>query len=265
MALPERVFITGGASGIGRELAHRLLAQGAQVAVFDIQGAQVARQALCEALALPADRVQAFEMDVRDAASVRRAFDAAAQLGLPDRVIHCAGIISATAFADLPEDEFVRVITVNLIGTRHVAAAALPHLRPGSQLVLTASMAGLIGCYGYAAYGAAKHGVVGLADVLRLEWAPRGIDVSVVCPPEVDTPMVTLERRVRPKATETMKLLAGALTVDEAARQILRGIRARRFLIIPGQRARLMWWVQRLTPRPLTNWFTAQLVRHVTR
>lgn len=88
-----------------------------------------------------------------------------------------------------------RDVEVNLIGSRNFSAAVLPLMTPGAQLALIASLAGLVPNYGYAAYSASKFGVVGLAGCLRLEYRPKGIDVCVVCPPGVETPMVTEERR----------------------------------------------------------------------
>lgn len=260
----KRIFITGGASGIGRELAQRYLSAGNDVTLFDRQNAQEVAQALQQPVtASQSQRIRAYIVDVSDARGVHNAFAHAAQSAPPDIVINCAGIASAKPFTDLSADEFIRVITVNLIGSRHVAAAALPYLRDGSQLVFISSMAGLVGCYGYAAYCAAKHGVVGLADVLRTELKAKGITVSVVCPPEVDTPMVHMERTYRPKATETMKLLAGSLTVEHACQQIQAGIQSRRFLIIPGKKARLLWALNKLSPRALTQFVTDTIAARV--
>jgi len=110
-----------------------------------------------------------------------------------------------------------------------------------------------VGCYGYAAYCASKYGVVGLAEVLRIELAQKGIDVTVVCPPEVETPMVEAERLNRPKQTEALKLMAGTLPLDYAVRQIRKGIDARRFMVIPGWRARGLWFTNKLLPGFMTR------------
>ena len=80
--------------------------------------------------------------------------------------------------------------------------------------------------------------MVGLAEVLRQECRPRGIAVSCVCPPEVETPMVDEERRTELPATRALKNLAGTLELDPAADAILAGIDRREFLIIPSLRAR---------------------------
>lgn len=259
----QQIYITGGASGIGLQLARDYVQQGADVAIFDIQPVATAVASL-KAMAQPSQQVHGYALDVTSTASIATALSEASARRRPDIVIHCAGIVSAKPFEQMSEDEYVRVITVNLLGARHVAAAAIPLLGPQAQLVLVASMAGLVGCYGYSAYCASKHGVVGLAQVLRIELKARGIDISVVCPPEVDTPMVVEERKFRPKETEDMKLLAGTLSVQSASEQIRQGIAQRDFLIIPGHRAKLLWASNKLLPGVLTRWLSDVVVRQAS-
>ena len=254
----KQVYITGGASGIGLELARTYLRSGAAVTLFDIQPTESAVQALA-AIAGP-ESVRAFAMDVTKPGGVREAFASAAESSPPDLVIHCAGIAIAADFEAIDDDAYARVININLVGTRNVVAGVLPHMKAGSHLVMVASMAGLVGCYGYAAYCASKYGVVGLAGVLRIELASRGIDVSVVCPPEVETPMVEAERLNRPRQTEALKLMAGTLPLEVAVAQIRKGIDRRRFMIIPGWRARGLWFTNKLLPGTLTRKFADFLV-----
>lgn len=261
--MQQRVFITGGASGIGRQLARDYVADGWQVCLFDRQPATAVVAELGRQTA--GARVESRVLEVTDGAAVSRAFAAAAEGGAPRRVIHCAGIAEARAFVDTPAERFDQVVAVNLLGSAHVARAAVACLPPGGHLVLVASMAGLLGCYGYSAYGASKHGVVGLAEVLRIELRARGIDVSVVCPPEVETPMVVAERLSRPRATEAMKLMAGTLSVEAAARAIRQGIDRRHFLIIPGQRAQGVWLASRYLPGALSRALSDAVLRRVQR
>jgi NAD(P)-dependent dehydrogenase (short-subunit alcohol dehydrogenase family) len=220
-------LITGGASGIGQRLAQLLEARGERVVIVD----------------------QALGTDVRDAAAVRAVVDEAQ----PRLVINSAGIQLARPFGELTEEEFRRVVEVNLLGSRNVAAAAWPHLRDGGHLVLVSSLAGLTPLYGYAGYSASKYGVVGLAEVLRIEGRPAGIRVSVVCPPEVETPMVEEERRTMLPATEALKGFAGTLDVDTAAREILAGIDRGAFMIVPGRRGRATRLLTRLAPQRIAH------------
>lgn len=250
----KNVWITGGASGIGMAAGQRFAARGAHVTVFDLRLRDEALAALDQARRFSARPVTGYSLDVSDAEQVRRQFEAAArEQGAPALVFNCAGILSAVEFERLGFDEWDRVIRVNLYGSRNVAAAALPLLAPGTRLALMASLAGIAGGYGYAAYAASKFGVVGLAEVLRVEWKPRGVEVSVVCPPEVETPMVQEERRFRPAATGDMKLFAGSLALDEAADEIVAGLVDGQYLVVPGSRGKLTYLMTKFLPRGVTQ------------
>jgi NAD(P)-dependent dehydrogenase (short-subunit alcohol dehydrogenase family) len=144
-------------------------------------------------------------------------------------------------------------------GSRNVAAAALP-LLGREQLVFVASMAAVAPGYGYTAYGSSKAGVFGFAEALRSELAPRGIDVAVVCPPEVATPLVAWSRTVRPAPTERLTRFAGSLGVDEACEAILAGILGRRILVIPGRRANFAYLLSRLLPKRVTHAIADRIV-----
>lgn len=248
------VLVTGGASGIGRRLAELLSARGERVATLDRADHQPV--AGTGAVALTAD--------VRDAAAVRAAVDqAAAAVGPLRLVVNSAGVQLAKPFGDLGDDEFERVIAINLLGSRNVAAATWEHLGGapgGGQLVLIASLAGLVPNYGYSAYCASKYGVVGLAEVLRLEGRPRGIAVSCVCPPEVETPMVDEERRTELRATRALKDLPGTMELEPAARAILAGIDRRDALIVPSARARGTVALTRLVPRRVLHAISDRVV-----
>lgn len=259
----KNVWITGGASGIGLCVGKRFAAAGANVTVFDLHLRDEALQQLSQARRLSAAPVRGHALDVTDAEMVVRQFDAVAcETGKPDLVLNSAGIACAVEFDRLAVADWDRVLRINLYGSRNVAAAAGPLLAPGARLAFVASLAGIAGGYGYAAYAASKFGVVGLAEVLRVEWKPKGIKVSVICPPEVDTPMVQEERKVRPRATGEMKLFAGSLSVDEAADGILAGLLAGDYLIIPGAKAKLTYTLSKYLPRWITHAVADRLVRN---
>lgn len=242
----DTALISGGGSGIGLRVAEMLRARGTAVAVVDLRIDERSRSRLS---AGDGPAVSFHEADVSDGAALNTAVeDAVGAIGAPALALNCAGIQDSAAFPELSEERFRRVIEVNLIGSRNFAAAVLPHLRPGGQLALIASMAGLVPNYGYAGYSASKHGVVGLAGCLRLECKPQGIDVSVICPPEVETPMVDDERRSGDPIGLELKKFSGTLQVDDACDQIVRGLAARRWMIVPGRRAQLTRRIAQFVP-----------------
>lgn len=242
-------YISGGGSGIGLRLAEKLLGRGASVAAFDRALFGEVRERLTRLAKSSGATCSFHEVDLRDREGLSRAVnEAIASVGAPDLAVNSAGIQVCKQFDAMTGDEFDAVVGVNLIGSRNFAAAVLPSMNAGGRLALIASLAGIVANYGYAAYNASKFGVVGLAGALRLEYKPRGIGVSVICPPEVETPMVTAERANGDPISLKLKEFSGTLGLDEACTEILEGLDAGRWMIVPGYRARLTRRLARLVP-----------------
>jgi 3-dehydrosphinganine reductase len=232
------VFITGGSSGIGLETARLLSAKGAHLVLFARNSDRLftACQEVTLARRTSRQRVAAISVDVSDSDDVQTKMkQAVAQFGPPDILIHSAGIIRTDYFENISYQEFDRVIKTNLYGVRNVTAALLPIIKQrGSHVVIIASAAGLMGISGYTVYSASKFGVVGLAECLRSELKPHGIPVTLVCPPEVQTPMLGDEVDTIPPETRAVKSLAGSQTPQYTAGKIVQAIVRKRFLVVPG-------------------------------
>ena len=237
----KNAVISGGGSGLGLRMAEECLQAGGRVALLDLTFGEVALAKLNKAAGGNLDaRVWQYVVDIRNGSDVAQAItQAAAALGSIDLALNSAGVQWVGEFEQITEEQFRRVMEINVMGTRNFAAAALPHMKSGSQLALIASLAGIVGTYGYTPYNASKFAVVGLAGALRLEYAPKGISVCVVCPPEVETPMVDEERKMAPRATMALKEFAGTLQLEPAVREIIDQLLARNYMVIPGARARL--------------------------
>ncbi|UJA06078.1 SDR family NAD(P)-dependent oxidoreductase [Acinetobacter johnsonii] len=247
----KTAWITGGSSGIGLELTKRLLKDNYQVCIFAHAGIE---QAIGD-LQKRSPAVCGFEVDVQNESTLDAKFaEAVATFGTPDLLINSAGISIAKSFEDMSSEEFLRQININLVGSRNVAHAALPYLKQTVQqgktpkIVFIASVAGLVGCYGYTGYCASKFGVIGLAEVLRMELRSEKIDVAVVCPPEVDTPLVTEERKNGSPVTAALKQLGGSMPVEKACQEIYSGIFSSQFMIIPGAQLRILTKISRVIP-----------------
>ena len=246
--------VTGGGSGIGRHLAGMLAGRGAAVAVFD-RNIPADATAEIEAARSDVDRpVHTAEVDVCDAEALAGAVaEAVGVIGPPRLAINSAGVSINDRFAEARREDFERTVAVNLFGSRNFAAAVLPHMGTGSRLGLIASLAGITGGYTYAGYAASKAGVIGLARVLRLEYAPEGIGVSVICPPEIMTPMVRQYDTTMHPATRALKDVAGTLPLDEACREMLEKLGRDQFTIIPGTKARRAALMTRLLPERVST------------
>jgi 3-oxoacyl-[acyl-carrier protein] reductase len=189
--LDERVaVVTGAANGVGRGIAEVLAAEGARVALADIDAAAAA--ALAEELAAAGREVLAVETDVTDAASVEAmAATVLKRWGRIDILAANAGIYPA---AEIPEidDEFLdRVLAINVKGTVHSIRACLPAMRERGygRIVLTSSITGpLVGAAGYGIYGSTKAAMLGMMRSFALEVAGEGITINAIQPGNVRTP-----------------------------------------------------------------------------
>lgn len=184
---PRHLIVSGGASGIGLAVARMAVARGARVALLDRDTA-----ALAEAVRLLGEAALALECDVSDAPAVRTAVDRAAQwLGGVDALVNSAGIDALKSLETTSDEEWARVLAVNLTGPMLVCRAALPHLRAagGGSIVNIASGAGLRPLPNRTAYCASKAAVIMFGKSLAIETAADGIRVNAVCPGAIDTPL----------------------------------------------------------------------------
>jgi NAD(P)-dependent dehydrogenase (short-subunit alcohol dehydrogenase family) len=262
------VYVTGGSSGIGLETARLFAGEGAHIAIFARDAARLeqARDSILQARMSERQRIQAFGMDVTDEADVSRKMAMAVEtIGAPDILVHSAGRGHADHFENITSATFDAIIKTNVYGTRHVTAAALPYMKAkGGHMVILSSAGGLLGMFGYTAYGTSKFALVGFSECLRAELKRYGIKVCVVCPPEVDTPLVADEGRTIPPEAHAVKHMAGVLKPASVAKTIVRGIEKGEFLIIPGFLAKSLYYLQRYLPGRLTR-MVPDLVVSVTR
>jgi 3-oxoacyl-[acyl-carrier protein] reductase len=209
MRLKDKVaIVTGGAQGIGLATVRKFLNEGAIVALADIAPAAVAQAA--DALAGAGDRIRGFTVDVTSRASIaamvaelRRDFDRI------DVLVNNAGITQDARLQNMSDEQFDRVIDVNLRGVFQVTQAVLPTLlEQGSGVILNASsVVGLHGNFGQTNYAASKFGVIGFVKTWARELGPKGIRCNAVCPGFIATSLVeTIPHKVLEQLRERVPL-----------------------------------------------------------
>jgi len=185
-------IVTGGSRGIGRGIAYELAKEGVRIAVADLSTVAADRdETIAEIKRLGSDAM-AVDVDVRDLAQAQAMVQAAiARWGQVDILVNNAGVISVGIVATLSEDDWDRVLDVNLKGTFLCAKAVAPHMmqRRAGRIVNVASMAGKTGSAGVSHYCASKFGVIGFTQSMAHEMAPFNVTVNAVCPGEVNSYM----------------------------------------------------------------------------
>ncbi len=182
--MPQKVLITAGAAGIGREFARAFAATGAKVFVCDIDTGSL------EALAKEIPGLAARPCDMSQRAAIERMVpDAVAALGGLDVLINNAGIAGLTLpVADYPPDDWDKVIAVNLTAMFDVTRLAIPHLKksPAGCIINMASIAGRFGFANRSPYAATKWGVIGFTKTLAIELGECGIRANAIAPGAVE-------------------------------------------------------------------------------
>jgi len=187
----KTVIVTGGAGGIGGATCRRFAAEGAKVAVFDMN--LDAAEKVAAGIRAAGGQAAAFKCDITDRAAVDAAVAATeAQLGPVDVLVNNAGWDVFKPFVKTVPAEWERLIAINLTGALHMLHAVLPGMseRKSGRIVNIASDAARGGSSGEAVYSACKGGLVALSKTLAREHARHNITVNVVCPGPTDTALL---------------------------------------------------------------------------
>jgi NADP-dependent 3-hydroxy acid dehydrogenase YdfG len=247
-------FVTGGASGIGAAMAAKLVEQGAEVWIADRQLGEA--DELAQRLGAVGGKAHAVELDVRSYPSFERAVaEAVQESGRIDYLFNNAGIGIGGEIDSFTLDDWSDIIDVNLRGVVHGIHAVYPLMirQHSGHIVNTASMAGLVTTVGQAGYTATKHAVVALSKAMRLEAEHHGVQVSVLCPGVIRTPILTgghYGRNTSVSDEELLKLgealrpMAPDAFADRALRAVLRGDA----IIVVPRWWKALWYLERLSP-----------------
>ena len=219
------VMVTGGSSGIGQAVAQLAAHRGANLTLI-ARGADKLNDVANE-IKDSTTRVVATPCDVSDKDALNSAVaSATAELGPVDVLICSAGIAVPGRFLEADDEKFRSMMEINYFGTLWCVRAVAPSMvsRRRGSIVGVSSAAGLLGIYGFSAYGASKFAVRGMLESLRSELAPHGVHVGCCYPPDVDTPMLAGEEQFKPPETKAIAGTIKPLSAIEVAESILRGI-----------------------------------------
>ena len=249
MLRDSHVLVTGGSSGIGLAIARRCAAAGARVSLVARDASKLSTARALVIAATPSAKVEIVAADVSIEAQVIAAVGAVqASNGPVDILVTSAGVATPGRFEAMPSSVFERSMAVNYFGTLYALRAVIAGMRERRRgaIVLVSSGAGLVGLFGYSAYAPTKFALRGLAETLRGELRQTGVQVSIVYPPDTDTPQLAEENLTKPAETKAITAGAGLWTADEVARVTIEGMTLGRFAITPGAQLTALFWLQGL-------------------
>ncbi|MBE9041462.1 SDR family oxidoreductase [Oscillatoriales cyanobacterium LEGE 11467] len=266
----KHAIITGGSSGIGLATAQLLASQGAHISIVARSPSklELAKTEIEAAKVRSEQRVNVIEADVADRDRAEAAMEKAIELGgLPHLLVTSAGIAHPGYFLELSPQIFEETMAVNYFGSLYCVRAVLPAMlqQKTGHLVLISSGAGLIGLYGYTAYSASKFALRGFAESLRPELKGTEVNISIVYPPDTDTPQLAAENKTKPPETKAITQSAETWQPEDVAREILRGVLNKSFAITPGLEMSLLqrlhsaiapglyWYLDRLAANARSN------------
>lgn len=216
----KTIFITGAASGIGRETALRFAREGWRVGLCDIDATALAALA-----AMIGDAAGVYPADVTDAVGLSTALGAFhATAGPLDVLFNCAGILDMRRFAETPLTRLKQVVDVNVGGMINGIHAAIPLMAAGSRIITMGSVAGIYGVPDEAAYSASKFAVRGLTEALNIELESFGIWVCDIMVAYVATPMVL----DAPHRAQSVAILGVNVASEQVAETVWQATRLRK-------------------------------------
>lgn len=246
------IFITGGASGIGRAIARHFGERGWFVGIADVNV-----EGMEDTLGLIEGGFKYMHrLDVRDRAAwdeALAAFNTAAGSRI-DVVVNNAGIGTGGSLSELDPEEIDRCLDINLKGVLYGAQAAYPFLKtsaPGSALINIASAAGIAGSAGMSVYCATKFGVRAVSESLDAEWAPDQIKVASICPSFIETPLLngTGNRKSNEQIRERVKAAGLEITpVEEVAKAVWEAVHGDKLDYFVGKTSKRMAFAKRWMP-----------------
>lgn len=256
------IVVTGGGSGMGRELVLQLLKRGARVITVDINEAALKETAT---LANAGDALTTTVLNIADRAAVETfATDAIARYGAVDGIINNAGIIQPfVRVRDLEWAAIERVMNVNWVGTLAMTKAFLPHLlqRPEGHIMNISSMGGFLPVPGQAIYGASKAAVKLMTEALYAELQGTNVHVTVVFPGAIAT-NISANSGVKmdvPADEAAKKSSLKPMPADKAAAMMLDGMEENAFRVLVGNDANFLDKLYRLNPRRAVGFIANQM------
>ncbi len=245
--------VTGGSEGIGKSIAEQLAASGCNVLILSRSHDKLSKALMdVKAKALnPSQKILSESCDVTNYSAVQKTLENFVTAnGTPDYLFNCAGYAQPGYIQDLTLYDYRNMMDLNYFGLVHTCKTLVPHFLKAKKghIINVSSMAGFLGLFGYTGYCASKFAVVGFSESLKRELKPFGIQVSVLCPPNTQTPGLAKENMSKPKEVLMTEEKAKTVSADYVATVTLQSVAKGKFMIVPTFDGELAYRLNRYAP-----------------
>lgn len=240
-----RALVVGGTQGIGLSLSQELAALGCEVTVA------ARNQERLESVRDSIEGSRSLVLDVTNELDTEEKLGDLCQSGyIPDLVINCAGIAHPGYLDDQSSETLRDMMDVNYFGTVVVCRTLLPYFkqRKSGAMVNVSSLGGLMGLFGYTGYCASKYAVVGFSEALRREVKPYGIGVTLLCPPNTNTPGLARENLSKPREVLAQEEKVKEVEPEFVAHKLLKALPRNPSIVIPTMDGWLAYYLSRYAP-----------------
>lgn len=245
----KNILITGGSKGIGKEISKKLAEKGANLFIVarDISKLEKTR---AEVLKInPGINCVVYQADVSDKTQVKNAVkEMIDRFGSIDGLINNAGKAVPDYFENISGETFENLINIDYLGSVYFTIEVYPYLKPGDFVSFTSSVAGFMGLFGYTAYSGSKFALIGFAESLQQEFYLKNIQVSVLCPPDTETPGFEQEEKCKPYETKKLSGTAKLMKPEKVAEIFLRKLEEGRFLITVNFESAVLYFLHGIIP-----------------
>jgi len=249
----KSAVICGGSKGIGKETAKLFTKLGSNLCIIARDREELGKvQTECNVLKISSDQmIDVISCDCTNFNVLKRLLDDYVRdHGTPDFLLNVVGYAYPQYVEKLTLENCVNNYHVNYNGQLIPTLILLPYFMEAKRghIVFVSSLLGFLGIMGYVAYSPSKFALVGLAECLRNELRPYNIKISILCPPDTDTPGFAEENKLKPKECALISEHAKLLHPETVSKAFVKGILQQKFMIFPGH-VKLFWLAKRFLPQ----------------
>ncbi len=243
-------FIIGGSEGIGLAMGEEYLKRGANVLLVSRSEEKLREVSVRLQERYTESQTRYLSLDVRKGEDVQKAFSRLAEENMtPYFLINCVGRAVPQYFEQIDSAQLEETFQINVLTAWNTIQAALPYMKKtGGFIMNTSSVAGFVGVFGYSDYSITKFGLIGLSEVLRSELKQYRIQLSVLCPPDTDTPGFQEENKTKPAETIAVSANAKLMTPEAVAGCAIKAMEKGKFILLVNFESKLVWFLKRWLP-----------------